>query len=258
MATLVSFHAHPNDDTTTCGGVMRKAHEDGHRVVLVLATRGELGYTPDGFLDDGEDLGQRRTVEARAAADILGVDRLEFLGYTDSGMAAAGTEGATSAFRNADVEEAAAQLAAILREENAHVLTVYDEHGVYGDLDHIQVHQVGTRAAELAGTPKVYQSTINREQVIANQRQFAERAGIELPPIGPDFGTAEADITCAVDVSAYTEYKRKALLAHGSQVTPQSSLFTDLPEEQFRDMFGMEYFVRAGQCPATVETDLMA
>jgi LmbE family N-acetylglucosaminyl deacetylase len=258
MATLVSFHAHPNDDTTTCGGVMRKAHEDGHRVVLVLATRGELGYSPDGFLDDGEELGQRRSIEAQAAAEILGVDRLVFLGYTDSGMMSEANGGAASTFRNADVEEAAVRLAAILSEENADALTVYDERGVYGDVDHIQVHRVGMRAAELAGTRKVYESTINREQLIVNQRQFADRAGVTLPPMGPDFGTPEAEITCAVDVSAYTEYKRKALLAHGSQITEQSSLFTDLPEDTFRMMFGAEWFVRAGQGPGVTETDLLA
>lgn len=257
MGTLVSFHAHPNDDTTTCGGVMRKAHEDGHRVVLVLATRGELGYAPDGFLDAGEELWQRRAVEAQAAAEVLGVDRLEFLGYTDSGMMAATTDGAPGTFRTAHVEEAAAKLATILREENADVLTVYDENGTYGDPDHIQVYRVGTRAAELAGTPKVYQSTISREHIKANQREYAERAGVELPA-GPDFGTPEAEITCVVDVTACTEYKRKALLAHASQITEQSTLFTDLPEETFRSMFGTEWFIRAGQGPGITETDLMA
>ncbi|MFI9639169.1 PIG-L deacetylase family protein [Micromonospora sp. NPDC051925] len=257
MATLVSFHAHPNDDTTTCGGVMRKAHEDGHRVVLVLATRGELGYLPEGLLDEGEELWQRRAVEAQAAADVLGVDRLVFLGYTDSGMTAVTTDGAAGTFRAADVEEAAVRLAAILREEDADVLTVYDENGTYGDPDHIQVHRVGLRAAELAGTPKVYQSTISREHIKANQREYAETAGVELPS-GPEFGTPDAEITCVVDVSAYTEYKRKALLAHASQITPQSKLFTDLPEEKFRPMFGTEWFIRAGQGPGVTETDLMA
>ncbi|MFE0023225.1 PIG-L deacetylase family protein [Amycolatopsis sp. NPDC059021] len=257
MGTLVSFHAHPNDDTTTCGGVLRKAHEDGHRVVLVLATRGELGYAPEGLLAEGEQLSQRRTAEARAAADVLGVDRLEFLGYTDSGMMAAASGDTAGTFRTADVEEAAAKLAAILREENADVLTVYDENGVYGDADHIQVHRVGMRAAELAGTPKVYQSTINRDHIAANQARFAEDAGVALPS-GPEFGTPESEITCVVDVSAVTEYKRKALLAHVSQITEQSTLFTDLPEEKFRSMFGVEWFIRAGQGPGVTETDLMA
>jgi LmbE family N-acetylglucosaminyl deacetylase len=48
MATLVSFHAHPDDECIACGGVIRKAADAGHRVVLVVATRGEEGEIPEG------------------------------------------------------------------------------------------------------------------------------------------------------------------------------------------------------------------
>src|SRR2546423_7398275 len=70
MATMVSFHAHPDDECIACGGVIRKAAEEGHRVVLVVATRGERGEVPDGFLSDGEELWQRRVAEAHASAEI--------------------------------------------------------------------------------------------------------------------------------------------------------------------------------------------
>ena len=86
MATLVTFHAHPDDECLRTAGVMRKAVEDGHRVVLVVATRGELGEVPEGFLAEGEELWERRVQESHAAAEILGVKRVEFLGYRDSGM----------------------------------------------------------------------------------------------------------------------------------------------------------------------------
>lgn len=79
MATMVSFHAHPDDECIACGGVLRKASDEGHRVVLVVATRGEHGEVDDGFLADGEQLWQRRVAETHAAADILGVHRTEFL-----------------------------------------------------------------------------------------------------------------------------------------------------------------------------------
>jgi LmbE family N-acetylglucosaminyl deacetylase len=257
MATLVSFHAHPDDECISCGGVMRKAHEEGHRVVLVVATRGELGEVPDGFLDDGEQLWQRRVDETQAAADILGADRVEFLGYTDSGMMGEPTNDAPGTFWTADVEEAAAKLAAILRDEHADVLTVYDDHGGYGHPDHIQVHRVGMRAAELAGTRKVYQATINRDRARAGQREFAERAGIELPDMAPDFGTPESEITCAVDVTAFADHKRKAMRAHASQISEQS-FFLALPDDAFRFAFGTEWFIRTGQGPGITETDLMA
>ena len=65
---------------------------------------------------------------------------------------------ATGSFWGADVEEAARRLATILTDEQADVLTIYDDHGTYGHPDHIQVHRVGVRAAELAGTPRVYEA----------------------------------------------------------------------------------------------------
>ena len=71
MATFVFFHAHPDDECIQTGGTMAKVAADGHRVVLVLATRGELGEVPDGFLDEGEQLGLRRIAETYASADVV-------------------------------------------------------------------------------------------------------------------------------------------------------------------------------------------
>ena len=127
--TLVTFHAHPDDESIATGGTIARAVAEGHRTVLVLATRGEVGEVADGFLEPGEAIGERRTAEALRAAGILGVHRVEFLGYRDSGTAGAPTNEHAGAFCNADTEEAAARLAAILTEENAEVLTVYDNHG---------------------------------------------------------------------------------------------------------------------------------
>src|SRR3954466_16275281 len=98
MATLVTFHAHPDDEAIATGGVMAKAKADGHRVVLVVATKGELGEVGEGVLDAGEDLASRRVVETHAAAKLRGVDRVEFLGYHDSGMMGEATNDAPHSF----------------------------------------------------------------------------------------------------------------------------------------------------------------
>ena len=111
MATLVSFHAHPDDECIACGGVIRKAADAGHRVVLVVATRGEQGEIPEGLLADGEELWQRRVAETQASADILGVQRVEFLGYHDSGMMGTPANDRPGSFWTTPVEEAAGQLA---------------------------------------------------------------------------------------------------------------------------------------------------
>ena len=174
MATLVCFHAHPDDEAMTTGGTMARAAAEGHRVVLVVATNGEHGEVP-------EDLGPtaRRSSIAggrrpRRSAAALGVDRVVWLGYRDSGMTGWEQNADPASFLQADVEEAAERLAAVLREEPADVLTTYDWHGNYGHPDHIKVHQVGHRAAELAGTPRVCEATMNRDAIV---RMIEEHRG---------------------------------------------------------------------------------
>lgn len=261
MATLVSFHAHPDDECIGCGGVMRMAVEQGHRVVLVVATHGELGQIPDGLLEEGEQLWQRRVAETRASAEILGAHRVEFLGYSDSGMMGDPDNDAAGSFWTAPIEDAAGKLAAILRDEQADVLTVYDENGGYGHPDHIQVHRVGMRAAELVETPRVYQHTMNRDHMRRGLETFgpkAAEAGIELPDIdnNSEFGKPESEITAAVDVTAYADYKRAAMRAHASQISEQS-FFLAMPEDAFRYTFGTEWFIRPDQGPGITETDLL-
>jgi LmbE family N-acetylglucosaminyl deacetylase len=258
MATLVTFHAHPDDESIAMGGVMAKASEQGHRVVLVVATRGEHGEVAEGFLDEGEELWQRRVQETVASAEILGVARVEFLGYVDSGMMGTPENDLPGSFWQADVEEAAARLAAILTEEEADVLTIYDENGNYGHPDHIQVYRVGLRAAELAGTPRVYMNTINRDHL---KRTFTEavESGADVPgDINPDeldIGVPEERITTTVDVRPWLARKRASMAAHASQI-PESSFFLAMAPALFEVGFGQEWFVRVDAPPGLVEADL--
>lgn len=271
MATIVTFHAHPDDEAIATGGMMARAAADGHRVILVVATRGEVGEVDEGFLDEGEQLWERRVAETHAAAAILGASRVEFLGYRDSGMMGTPENDVPEAFWQADVGEAASRLAALLAEEHADVLTFYDEHGGYGHPDHIQVHRVGVRAAELAGTPRVYESTMNRDHFIRVMEQ-ARELGIELPggdpaaeledvpevvdAEAPAFGTPEADITTFVDVGSFLDVKRRAMAAHASQIA-ESSFFLALPEAAFSAAFGTEWFIRRDARPTEREAWLL-
>jgi LmbE family N-acetylglucosaminyl deacetylase len=263
MATLVSFHAHPDDESIIAAGVLRRAADRGHRVVLVFATRGELGEVEEGFLAPGEPLWQRRVAETSASARILGAARTEFLGYHDSGMMGQPTNADPGCFWQAPVEDAAARLAGILREERADVLTVYDDNGFYGHPDHIQVHRVGLRAAELAGVERVYQMTFNRDHMIRGMQAFAEQAraaGVELPDdMAPpdDMGKPESQITARFDVAEQADVKRASMRAHASQIGENHGMLT-MPEEAFRYAFGTEWAIRAGQGPGITETDLIA
>jgi LmbE family N-acetylglucosaminyl deacetylase len=260
MSTLVTFHAHPDDEAIATGGVMAKAASEGHRVVAVFGTGGEHGEVAEGFLAAGEALGARRAIETEAAAKILGVQRVEFLGYTDSGMMGTPENDLPGSFWRADIEEAAGRLAEILREEAAGILTIYDENGTYGHPDHIQVHRVGLRAAEIAATPRVFESVVNKDELTRQMEQMKE-AG-DVPFLSEEeaalLGVPESLITHAVDVRGFLEAKRAAMAAHQSQI-PETSFFLAMPPEVFEAVFGTEYFILRGAVPdGTFAGDLLA
>lgn len=243
MATLVTFHAHPDDESIATGGTMIQAARAGHRVVLVTATDGAVGEVDDGFLDDGETLAERRFKELDDAAAVMGVARVVRLGFRDSGMIGADDNDHPNAFWQTDVEAAARRLADVLEQESADVLTVYDEHGGYGHPDHIQVHRVGHRAAELAGTPRVYEATMNRDRIKEMRDAIIEPEGEDERISLDEIGLPEADITAAVDVSEAIATKEAAMRAHASQIGPDS-WFLSMSDDEFLRAFGTEWFRR--------------
>jgi LmbE family N-acetylglucosaminyl deacetylase len=251
MATLVAFHAHPDDECITTAGTLAKAVDDGHRVVVVYATRGELGEVPDGLLDPGETLVERRMDEVRRSSEAIGVHRIEFLGYHDSGMMGTPHNHAPRAFWQADVGEAAERLARVLREEGADVLFVYDRNGNYGHPDHIQVHRVGVRAAELAGIGDVLEATMNRDAIrafVAMLVANGDASWEDVPDLDdPDvmFAMPDEVITTRIDVRPWADRKLASMQAHESQVGDLAP-FLSMPFETFVETMGTEYFIRRG------------
>jgi LmbE family N-acetylglucosaminyl deacetylase len=215
MATIVFCHAHPDDEASQTSGAMARASDEGNRVVVVFGTNGEHGEIA-ADLADGETVAAYRRREAEASAKVLGVTRITWLGYSDSGMSGWEQNDAENSFHAADLDEAARRLADVLDEEDADVLVGYDWHGGYGHPDHVKVHHVVHRAADLAARrPRLLESTTNRT---AMKRQMDEgRAmGVDVGDFDPDapmddgnpLGTPENEITWRVDVSSYLDRKR--------------------------------------------------
>lgn len=244
MATVVSFHAHPDDEALLTGGYLAGRAAAGDRVVLVVATYGEAGLARAGY----GALGSTRREELAHAAQALGVARVVHLGYADSGMADAPSQ-AEGRFADADVHEAAARLAAVLGEEDAETLTGYDVHGGYGHPDHVQVHRVARLAQQLARRrPMLLEATRDRTalvRVLRLVRPFARLLpGLTLP--GDAIFSAPAEIGLRVDVRAHLAAKRAALAAHASQATGgirTIDLLLRLPAPLARRVMGQECFV---------------
>jgi len=130
------------------------------------------------------------------------------------------------------------------------VLVAYDEHGGYGHPDHIQVHRVGVRAADLAGTAGLYQATINRDVVLRFMAQAVEAGappGGERQGPSPEematIGMPESEITTVVDVAGFIPAKQAAMRCHETQVGDMA-FFLGMPDDVFRQAFAQEWFVR--------------
>ena len=161
------LHAHPDDETSQTAGMMALAAREGHRVVTVFATNGDYGERPEHLGDDG-DLVEHRRGEARAAARVLGVERVDWLEYRDSGMTGWEQNSDPLSLHQASIDEAgtdevAGRLARILDREDADVLVGYDYRGNYGHPDHLAVHRVARRAVDLAARrPRLLEAAGNR------------------------------------------------------------------------------------------------
>lgn len=256
MSTLVCFHAHPDDECIGTGGTIARAAAEGHRVVLVVATNGDHGEVPADMPAD-ETLVSLRHKETLASAATLGVHRVVFLGYEDSGMTGWEQNANAGAFCNASLDEAAHKLAEVLRDENADVMTTYDWHGGYGHPDHVKAHQVahlGAAAAERR--PRLLESTMNRDRLRASF-ELAREAGIDdMDPDAPaddgnPFGEPEANIHWEVDTSSVLDVKRRALECHASQ-TSDVGFMLALPAEAFAAWFGREFYIEPGREPGMV------
>ena len=257
--TLVAFHAHPDDEALLTSGTMAKAAAEGHRVVLVVATDGGLGLASDDFRRGGDsgggDLAGVRLAETQRSAQALGVDHVEWLGYADSGHDGPVPEDPPGSVRfcRAPVEEAAERLAAILSTERADVLLTYDAQGGYGHRDHVRVHEVGARAAEIAGTPRVLEATVPRDTIARAVRLVGKvyRFPPEFDPTTFERSfTARADITHRVDVRRHIAAKRASMRAHASQASNDGSqggdrtlaAFLRIPRPLYDLVFGREWF----------------
>jgi LmbE family N-acetylglucosaminyl deacetylase len=256
VATIVYCHAHPDDEASQTSGVMARASAGGHRVVVVFATNGEHGEVA---LDavEGETVADYRRREAEASAAAIGLARIVWLGYSDSGMTGWEQNDAEGSFHRADLGEAARRLADVLDEEDADVLVGYDWHGGYGHPDHVKVHHLVHRAVPLARrTPRLLESTFNRTdmwRMVEEARAAGAALGGDFADWDPDapmddgnpLGTPEEEITWEVDVSDYLPHKRAALEAHKSQASDIEQ-FLSMTPEIFARAFGREHYIEPG------------
>ena len=277
--TFLAVHAHPDDEASSTGGLLRLLANQGVRTVLVTCTNGEYGDAPDGTRPgasdhDADEVAKIRAVELEQSVDVLGVSRLIRLGYRDSGMIGWPQNNDPDAFWSAPVADTATRLAAILREERPQVIVTYNEIGFYGHPDHIQANRITLAALEMIDDePTLYYNAIPNSVMVVYRERWAkeererraadESKGIVRDPetdVGEeiDMGTPDDEISAVIDVTDVTDAKYDALAAHASQMA--ESFWMKMDRDQFKKLMGNEWFVRVTN-PQGIEgvvTDIFA
>jgi N-acetyl-1-D-myo-inositol-2-amino-2-deoxy-alpha-D-glucopyranoside deacetylase len=258
--SLLLVHAHPDDESIGTGATMAKYAAEGARVTLVTCTLGELGeiIPPDLRHLFPDELGRHRITELERACAALGVTDHRFLGgegrYRDSGMMGLPDNDDPRCFWQANVDEAAAELATVAAEVEADVIVTYDANGFYGHPDHIQAHRVARRAFERADglVAKFYATAVPRSVLAAGIEAMRGREPSETPPGGADFtqvesvddlpfGVPDEVVTTEIDATAYLEQKLAAMRAHATQIAVDSQFFA-FSDNVGQRAFGREYY----------------
>jgi len=270
---LLSVHAHPDDEASKGAATVAKYAAEGVKTVLVCCTGGEAGDILNPAMDSDEvreRLHEIRMEELRASVDVIGYEVLELLGYRDSGMPDSDHNKHPECFAMAPLEEAVGKLVALIREHKPHVLITYgDDQRGYPHPDHLRVHDISVVAFDAAGDPdqypelgdpwqplKMYYSTWSRARMVAMHEKFLE-LGLESPFDEKWFERPSQDdqITTRVDISEQWEVRTKALLAHATQIDPESKFWFGLPPEAMKTVHPWEDYVLARSLVDTPEQD---
>jgi mycothiol S-conjugate amidase len=278
---LLAVHAHPDDEASKGAGTVARYSDEGVRTVLVTCTGGEAGDILNPAADDPEiraDLGAVRRAELDESVRILGYSALHLLGYRDSGMPGTEANSHGESFASADLDEAVGRLVAVIREERPQVVITYGEdHSGYPHPDHIRVHDISVAAFEAAGDPdrfpdsgppwqplKLYYTHWSRARLEALHQAHLDRG--EESPYAQWLERWEPETTpptTRVDVSDQLSRRRAALLAHRTQIDPES-FWMRLPDDVVREVYPWEEFTLArclvdnGVPAGDLEDDLFA
>lgn len=148
---ILAVLAHPDDETFGMGGTLALYASRGAQVFLICATRGEVGDVPEGMLEGFESVGELRELELRRAAAKLGLARIFFLNYRDSGMPGSPDNRHPQALAAQPLEQVAAEVAHFIRKLRPQVVLTFDPIGGYRHPDHIAIQRATVRAFTMAG-----------------------------------------------------------------------------------------------------------
>lgn len=216
--------AHPDDETFGCGSTLLHAHGAGAVTAVCCATRGEAGEVTHGVEVPAAGLGELREAELRAAAELLGVSRVDLLDLPDSGMTG---DVAPETLVGVDPSLVRDRVSRVVDDFGPDVIVTLD--GSDGHRDHARVRDVTVEVAAARGIPVFLQClprSVMQQWAERLARERSDSAYLELA----ELGTPDDQITHVIDSTGLWDQRWSAIRAHRSQTSP----FEDLPEDVAR------------------------
>lgn len=229
--------AHPDDETFGCGSILLHAVAAGAVTAVCCATRGEAGQPPEGSGLAPAELGAVRERELHEAAALLGVSRVDLLGYTDSGMNGTPADGTLVGASLDDVTGAVATAIATFRPDVVVTLDASDGHR-----DHVRIREATLTAARGAGVPSVYLQCLPRS-LLRRWVEHMQRDRPDIEHLDADvaaLGTPDEDISTILDSTEHLPVREQAIALHASQTSP----FEGLPDDLRRAFLGTDHLRR--------------
>ncbi len=278
VATILTVHAHPDDEASKGAPTIARYVAEGHQAVLVCCTGGEEGDILNEAMKRPEveaDLPAVRAAELDASVAAIGYTSLEMLGYRDSGMPDMEANADPTNFQNAPLDEAVERLVRLIRSHRADVIITYaDDQQGYRHPDHLKVHDISVPAWLRAGDPnwypdagepyapaKLYYMMWARRRMLAHHEAFSA-IGVESPYDERWFERPGMDhrITTTVDIGPFYSARTQALLAHATQCDPNEKFWFGLPDDVAASAYPYDdYILARSRVPVRrPETDILA
>ena len=281
--TLMTVHAHPDDEASKGAPTLARYHDEGVRTVLVCCTGGEEGDLQNPSLreegqpfhglapdQERELVASMRASELAASAEIIGFDVVEMLGYRDSGMADTEPNNHPECFHQADIDEATGRLVALIRRERPQVIITYgDDQAGYPHPDHLRVHDISVLAFERAGDPdwypdlgepfapsKLYYSVWSKARILAIHEMMLRLKGES--PFEQDWLDRPGQdhrITTRIDITGYMSARTGALRAHATQVDPNALWWFGADDDQLTEAYPWEDWILARSLVGSIPAD---
>jgi LmbE family N-acetylglucosaminyl deacetylase len=189
-ADIMVVSPHPDDAEYGVAGTVARWVKEGKRVIYAVCTNGDKGTSDINM--DPEKLADTRKKEQRAAAEVLGVSEVIFLGLPDQGLE--------------DTPEFRKRIVRLIRQYRPHTIVTADPYRRY----------IWHRDHRITGQVVLDAVFPYARDHLAYPDLFAE--GLRPHKVKEIFFWAADDINYRSDITATFDLKVQALRCHNSQM----------------------------------------